>query len=1218
MTKEKRTTDLCKILLFTFALLMLCLQMPVAAATPEQEIPVAEAVTEIVFQSTNANPMICKQGDKINLSYKIAPETLVKAVKIGGQEVIPVENPEATGAFLAEYNIDETTKIEKINYEIQCVVTQDGQEKEVTYSNEEKDSIQYYKPIVITEIKYVSDNQETQSAINGSVLTFSFLSNQELVDLPKIKIGDTSIELKHEVVEGKNHYSAQYTVPQDKYEDGVLIPLDLSSLQFVQDIAGNIASVTTDAKIVYHAPLSIQDVYFTSNHPEKGIAVNGSELTFSFSSNRKLVNLGQIRIGKNTLEMNETEQEGNISYDCHLIVRENIFSDLTDIPLDLSQINAVSDQYGNTATIQTDDKIVYYAPLEISHVTFESDHNNPSVAINGSTLRFSFYSNHELMNLGKIVIGNSELALEMEKEGDHFRYFANHKVSEDYQDASPITLDDSKIESVKDAAGQEAGVHTEEVITYYKALSMNNIVKLNFSCTGNKVGNTYYVKNNDQITVSLECNRPLTNTDLRIADQRIEMQSEDGFSWTGTYMVENLQDRSVINTALTLQDIYDTPAYNVSGDHFTTCIFYSALQINQLSYQSSNENGMELAKNGDVLTVAFSTNHESNIKNCQIGGQSVEVESGNRIDYMARIEVSGDLAADQESIPFSITAGDDANNEDVTKTQHDTTQIIYYAPIQLSDLKFMSSNERDGSKYAKDGDTLTASVAANHRITCIGQIAGSNVTAAADDKTYTATQNVRGLIDQQAIGFSLVASDLAGNTPVTVSEADAGVQIIYYAPITAEAAITSNNAKNSKYAKAGDTISGVITANHEVTATDAQLHGFRANTGGKGETLQASLQLEGGSQGNIGAFFSIEDAAGNTRTIEKQSDIIYDDIAPIIKIDPIVNGFMNQKISINAVYEDSNLDGSTAAFKVNDQDRLQQKNSGQNALTSSVELSEDGTYSISAQIEDMAGNRSESTGGTVVIDRTKPEIVTMNIDLDKQPAYKSGVKLSDYFLVKDDHLDTINCLLTHKTGLMKTISWNLDDHIDTEGEKGMELSALDKAKNQSNQLKYGFFVDGTAPKPLVTEKNTNTPIPENKKTELSKDARINIELDKIWIGNEKPDYFTKMEIKNMDSGEVVNLLENQDQISKTLYQLHDDGDYQLTVAANDEVGNELGEVTYKMTVNSEKISVTAPESMVNPLIYVGIAAVAVLCTLLIFFLMNKRKGKKADENNRRG
>ena len=47
MTKEKRTTDLCKIMLFTFALLMLCLQMPVAAATPEQETPVAEAVTDV-------------------------------------------------------------------------------------------------------------------------------------------------------------------------------------------------------------------------------------------------------------------------------------------------------------------------------------------------------------------------------------------------------------------------------------------------------------------------------------------------------------------------------------------------------------------------------------------------------------------------------------------------------------------------------------------------------------------------------------------------------------------------------------------------------------------------------------------------------------------------------------------------------------------------------------------------------------------------------------------------------------------------------------------------------------------------------------------------------------------------------------------------------------------------------------------------------------------
>ncbi|WP_195267528.1 hypothetical protein [Eubacterium sp. 1001713B170207_170306_E7] len=1218
MTKEKRTMNLCRILLFTFALLLLCLQMPVAAATPEEETPVAEAVTEIAFQSTNANPMICKQGDKLNLSYKIAPETLVKAVKIGGQEVLPVENPEATGAFSAEYSIDETIKVEKINYEIQCVVTQNGQEKEVIYSNEEKDSIQYYKPIEITEIKYDSDNQERQSAIIGSVLTFSFLSNEELVDLTAIKIGDTSIELKHEVVDGKHYYSAQYTVPQDKYEDGVEIPLDLASLQSVKDTAGNIASVTTDAKIVYHVPLSIQDVHFISNHPEKGMAVKGSELTFSFSSNRQLVNLGQIRIGKNTLEINETEQDGKVSYDCHLTVMENMFSDLSDIPLDLSQLSTVADQYGNTATVQTNDTIVYYAPLEVSHVTFESDHNNPSVAINGSTLRFSFSSNHELINLDKIMIGNSEVALEMEKEGDHFRYYAKHKVNEEYQDASPITLDYSKIETVKDAASQDAGIQTEDIITYYKALSMNNIIKLDFACTGNKVGNTYYVKNNDQITVSFECNRPLTDADLRIGDQRIEMQSEDGLLWTATYTVQNLQDRSVINTTLVLQDIYETPAYHVSGDHFTSCIFYSALQINNLSYQSNNENGVALAKNGDVLTLSFSTNHESNIKNCQIGGQSVEVESGNRIDYTARIEVSGDLAADQEILPFAITAGDDANNEDVTKTQQDSTQIIYYAPIQLSDLKFVSSNERDGSQYAKDGDTLKASVVANHRVTCTGQIAGSNVTAAENDRTYTATQTVQGLIDQQAIDFSLMASDVAGNTPVTVTEGDAGIQIVYYAPITAEAAITSNNAKNSKYAKAGDTLSGVITANHEISTTDAQLHGFRVNAGGKGSTLQVSLQLEGGSQGNIGGYFSVEDVAGNTQTIEKQSDIIYDDIAPTIKIDPIVNGFMNQKISINALYEDVNLDGNTAEFKVNDQDRLQQKNSGQNTLASTVELSEDGTYSISAQIEDMAGNRSDSTGGTVVIDRTKPEIVTMSIDLDKQPAYKSGVKLSDYFLVKDDHLDTINCLLTNKTGLMKTVSWNLDDRIDTEGEKGMQLSALDKAKNQSNQLEYGFFVDGTAPKPIVTEKNTNTPIVENKKTELSKDARINIELDKIWIGNEKPDYFTKMEIKNMDSGEVINLLENQDQITKTLYQLHDDGDYQLTVAANDEVENVLNEVTYKMTVNSEKVSVTAPESMVNPLIYIGIAACAALCTILIFFLINKRKGSKTDENNHRG
>ncbi|MEG0377816.1 MAG: hypothetical protein RR614_04985, partial [Eubacterium sp.] len=659
--------------------------------------------------------------------------------------------------------------------------------------------------------------------------------NHELVDLPSVKIGETNIELNHEVLEGKHNYTGQYVVPASVHKEASQILLDLSLLQSIKDIAGNTASVATDDKITYHEPLIIENVHFVSDYQNQGIAVKGSEITFSFSSNRKILHLGQIRIGKNTLFINETEKDGKIYYEGHLKVLENVFPDLSVIPLDLSQIKTVSDQFGNTATIQTMDEIIYYAPIQISNVKFESDHKDPSVAINGSTLNFSFYSNHELVNLDKILIGNSELALEMKKEGDRVLYSVSQKIKEEYQDGSPVMLDYSKIKIVKDVAGQEAEIKTDDTITYYKPLSMNNVVKMEFTCTGNKVGNTYYVKNNDQISVSIECNRPLMDTDLRIGDQRIEMQSEDEYSWTGTYTFQNLQDRSLINTTLVLQDQYNTPPYHIDGAKFNACVFYSDLQINRMNFQSSNENGVGLVKNGDVLTIGFSTNHESNIKNCQIGGQSVDVVSDNRIDYTAKIEMSGALAADQEGIPFSLTLGDDANNDDVTRTQQDSTPIIYYAPIQLADLEFKTSNERDSTKYAKDGDTITTSIKSNHSVNLSGQIIGANVTAAGHDNNYTVTQKVQALDDQQRVGFSLTATDIAGNTPVTVTDSNTENQIVYFAPITADAVITSNNAKNSKYAKAGDTINGVITANHEVNTSDAQLHGFRTNVSGKGE-----------------------------------------------------------------------------------------------------------------------------------------------------------------------------------------------------------------------------------------------------------------------------------------------------------------------------------------------------------------------------------------------
>lgn len=51
--------------------------------------------------------------------------------------------------------------------------------------------------------------------------------------------------------------------------------------------------------------------------------------------------------------------------------------------------------------------------------------------------------------------------------------------------------------------------------------------------------------------------------------------------------------------------------------------FLFGLQINQLSYQSSNENGMELAKNGDVLTLHFQQTMNQILKTTMSNGGKV-------------------------------------------------------------------------------------------------------------------------------------------------------------------------------------------------------------------------------------------------------------------------------------------------------------------------------------------------------------------------------------------------------------------------------------------------------------------------------------------------------------------------------------------------------------------------------------------------------------------
>lgn len=1307
-----------KMILVAFILLagLMAVIPPTLAANEDGEGDIP--ITEIVFQSSNENPTLCRTGDLIELDFKVVDHTVVSEVMIGDQ-VVEIQNND--GNYHAEYKVIQDMRLPKIGYQItyevngkidevcsdesqsiqyieplviegisfksnnanptvaandnvvtfsfdlnhdivnpgkvkigdkeyslekreengrityQCLHRVEngqfedqkaipidlsqikqvydiaGNQAELTLS----DNVLYYAPLEISDVTWQSDNNDPQAAINGNNLTFSFCTNHLLNTTPKIEIADTEINLEVNNTDHGFQYSGKYQLKDESFEDNTVIPLDLSLLSGICDIAGNTAFVETTQTITFHTGLLITDVHFQSSHVNHNMAINGDSVTFSFLSNRALSQPEHVKIGNHSLELQSETTNAGVLYQATYTIKSDEFTDQNEIPLDITALTLVKDAYGNTASVLNQEKITYFAPIEISDVSFKSNQPDTQAAINGNTVTFSFRSNHKLIELPLIKINNHDVTLEENQDNGHVVYQGRYKIEGGLPDAQAVILDISTLQIVKDAANQEAMVNCDDQILYYAPFSQENITSFTFDCTGNLIDNVYYIKNDDQITVHFTANRALQPPKLTIGGQTIRLVSENQKEWRGTYTTNNLQDSSEISSSLSVSDIYGNPEYMIPSDWMGRCIYYAPIQLSGMSFVSDNPNDHTICKDGDTLTFSFSANHQTEIKTCNVGGKEMVMQSSDGISYSGSIQVDGSMTQDQNEIGLLMTVGDKSNNPEVSVTQEEMASILYFAPISVNEISFMSNNARDGSKYVKDGDTVTLTMRANHEVRITGNIGGIDTLVAADGLTYVAQEKIADYPDQQVVTIHFSVMDRAGNMPVLVTNESVPTQLQYFAPIHAEATITSNNVKNAMYAKAGDTLTANVSANHEVSATEAQIHGFSSGGSVPGNNLQLSTTLEGGSQGKIGAKFSLDDVAGNILLIEKQTDIIYDDIAPVIKIDPVVSGFMNKNIGIRCSIEDVNLDLSASSMKVNDENKLSDSlNNG--VVQTAFELREDGTYHLEGAAEDMAGNRAEQTGGTVVIDQTKPQILTVDIDLDKQPAYQSGVIMSRYFSIKDDYLETVNCLLTHKTGLQKTINWNLEDQIKNEGEKAMALSATDKAQNQSDEMNYGFFVDGTKPKALVTELTTNTPLSERKATNLSNGAKLSIELDKIWIGNEKPDHFTKLELNNTDTGEKINLLEGQNEIYKTVYQFHDTGSYDLVVAAADEVGNRLDEVSFKMHVKDQQVAAIAPQSLLSPLWFAGVFCCTALGVILALLLVKKiKKGDKNGSENQK-
>ncbi len=928
----------------------------------------------------------------------------------------------------------------------------------------------------------------------------------------------------------------------------------------------------------------------TSNNVQQPgvVCKNGDVITLSFSTNHPVTIESQEISG----QFFNIETNDNRTYKANYTVQDHFIKDQENITLYVN----VKDAAGNDVVGLTHTEfnpITYYAPIEYSELSFNSSNANDGTlyAKNGDVIRFRLKTNHQVNAAsticGEIVNTNVE----------------NTKVSAEYTINGQVA-DQSVVQfttQLTDNAGNTPILLNEgnqnNRIVYYAPITGES------SLTATYVKTPTYIKNGSTISVSTSTNHATNFVNSTIL---------------GRTAAQSGNDTSSLVSTLGYKD------FTFNQENFNAVRYYAPIEFTNKELTSNNvQQPGVVCKNGDVSTLSFSTNHPVAIESQEISGQSFNIETNDNRTYNANYTVQDHFIKDQENITLYVNVKDAAGNDVVGLTHTEFNPITYYAPIEYSELSFNSSNTNDGTLYAKNGDVIRFSFKTNHQVNAASTICGEIVNTNVENTKVSAEYTIYGQVaDQSVVQFTTQLTDNAGNTPIILSEGNQNNRIVYYAPITSESSLTATYVKTPTYIKNGSTISVNTSTNHATNFVNSTILGrTAAQSGNDTSSLVSTLIIPDNEsslpEGNVNYAISLNDKAGNVYDVSHQENIIYDRTQPSIKIEPQITGFTNKDIDFSVTYSDSYLDGNDLFIDLNGSRQFSGTALNGTSYTHKLKVSLEDNIELMTGATDMAGNKAEENSARVVIDKTNPLIKVIDIDIEKTPVYKSGFIIADHFKIEDKYLKGVNATLTNRTGISQTIAWDINNPVTNEGLQTLEMTAEDMASNLSTVLRYSFYIDGTAPKLLIKDKASSSIVnlKDNKAT-LGRKANLELYLDKIWMGDEKPDRFTKVELVDEKGKVLKNLIENKKDVSSTSLNIEAPGKYMIKYEALDDVGNETKEKTIKLTLNDQQQKVSLLSDQETKLKNTGfILALVVLFIISVgiiafLYVKNNKKAKK--------
>ena len=843
----------------------------------------------VSIASNNANDAYAKQGNNITLTIS-ADEDLIAAptVFIAGRAATVA----SVGGSATDYTASITTNSTDTQGAVAIsIVFSDlaGIPGDVVTATTNGSSVTFDRSVpTLTALSMTSNNDNTDYAKEGDIVTLNFTSSENIQDPPTVTLDGNAATLS-----GSNStWAATYTMQSGDTEGDLAFTVD-----FI-DIAGNngtqvTAVITGDAVEYDETTPTLPTVNISSNNSNGAtlakvndvitISVTGSENiqtpTLTISGNAAAIASGSN--GENsytaTYTMQSSDNTGVVAFTV----------DFTDMANNVgTQVIAVANDLDGGVTFDKQSP-------SFTTVTMFSGNPVSTLAVVNDSITINLTSDEPIKTGSDPAItvnGNNASVTRNSTTSFTAKYFMSSP-ADDAIDGATIPI---RISSYTDATGNVGTTLTATTdgsfVTYDKTLPTLPTVTISSD-------NTYdhLAASGDELTLTISSDENINSPTVSMLGSTADVtvtQGADASNWTAAKTVTGGHSDGVAAFNIQFTDLAGNSGAAVTsltGGDDAVRVDKTTPTITTASIASNNESGDELAVPGNIITLTIVANEDIVEPTVSIATQSATVSiGGDAQSWTATYTMTEN--ENNGTIPFSIAFSDSAGNDGVTLTalvnDADGNNINYDKSQPLLSNVTLTSDNTFNNAYAKSGSVLTLAFDSNEELsTSSVDITINSITRTASKalswngtkESWVATYTMTDATDDNGgagftVPFSVDYVDLNGYAGDQVITTTSGIGVTFdkTAPSVTTLSYSSNSSNLATMAKVDDVITVSIVGNEILQTPELTVSGNAVTdeaAGGTNAIWTGTYTMQNtDSDGLIGLSLDFMDYAGNSGT----------------------------------------------------------------------------------------------------------------------------------------------------------------------------------------------------------------------------------------------------------------------------------------------------------------------------------------------------------------